>query len=190
MLSTWVSGTCGSSEQNQRAPKSPGARPPFEETVHALWQNCQSGRAYFANVARHVKGQAQDTVCSWNTNGIMFSHGCSGHRMLLKHERNYALGWSSPQPFSSAKPAGRAPHGSNAFPLRTNPGASPAAHNSCCDRMQGPCCCVPPKTYMHTYIYIYIHIHTYIHTYVRTYIHTYIHYLTLPYVTLRYVTLH
>ena len=51
------------------------------------------------------------TACSWNTNGIMlwawmlwspyalgtrtdicFGHGCSGHRMLLEHERNYALG--------------------------------------------------------------------------------------------------
>ena len=51
------------------------------------------------------------TVCSWNTNGIMlwawmlwspyalgtrtelwFGHGCSGHRMLLEHERNYGLG--------------------------------------------------------------------------------------------------
>ena len=50
-------------------------------------------------------------VCSWNTNGIMvwawmlwssyalgtrteswFGHGCSGHRMLLEHERNYGLG--------------------------------------------------------------------------------------------------
>ena len=51
------------------------------------------------------------TVCSWNTNEIMvwawmlwspyalgtrtrlcFGHGCSGHRMLLEHERDYALG--------------------------------------------------------------------------------------------------
>ena len=51
------------------------------------------------------------TVCSWNTNGIMvwdwmlwspcalgtrtelwFGHGCSGHRMLLEHERKYDLG--------------------------------------------------------------------------------------------------
>ena len=51
------------------------------------------------------------SVCSWNTNGIMiwarmlwspyalgtrtelsFAHGCSGHRMLLEHERNYDLG--------------------------------------------------------------------------------------------------
>ena len=51
------------------------------------------------------------TVCSWNTNGYMlwawmlcspyapgtrtdicFGHGCSDHRMLLEHERNYALG--------------------------------------------------------------------------------------------------
>ena len=50
-------------------------------------------------------------VCSWNTNGIMvwawmlwssyalgtgrllrFGHGCSDHRMLLEHERNYGLG--------------------------------------------------------------------------------------------------
>ena len=50
------------------------------------------------------------TVCSSNTNGIMvrawmlwsphalgtrteswFGHGCSGHRMLLEHERNYGL---------------------------------------------------------------------------------------------------
>ena len=51
------------------------------------------------------------SVCFWNTNGIMawacmlssayalgtrtelwFGHGCSGHRMLLEHERNYGLG--------------------------------------------------------------------------------------------------
>ena len=51
------------------------------------------------------------TVCSWNTNRIMvwawmlwspyalgtrtelwLGHGCSGHRMLSKHERNYGLG--------------------------------------------------------------------------------------------------
>ena len=51
------------------------------------------------------------TVCSWNTNAIMvwawmlwspyalgtrtllwFRHGCSGHRMLLEHERYYGLG--------------------------------------------------------------------------------------------------
>ena len=51
------------------------------------------------------------SVCSWNTSGIMiwawmlwsayalgtrtelwFGHGCSGQRMLLEHERNYALG--------------------------------------------------------------------------------------------------
>ena len=51
------------------------------------------------------------TVCSWNTNRnmvwawmlwspyalgtrteIWFGHGCSGHRMLLKHQRNYGLG--------------------------------------------------------------------------------------------------
>ena len=51
------------------------------------------------------------TVCSWNTNGIMvsawmlwssyalgtrtelwFGRGCSGHRMLWEHERDYGLG--------------------------------------------------------------------------------------------------
>ena len=51
------------------------------------------------------------TVCSWNMNGIMlwawmlwspyalgtrtelcFGHGCSGHRMLLEHQRKYVLG--------------------------------------------------------------------------------------------------
>ena len=50
-------------------------------------------------------------VCSWNANGIMvwawmlsssyalgtrmelwFGHGCSGHRMLLEHDRFYGLG--------------------------------------------------------------------------------------------------
>ena len=55
--------------------------------------------------------EALVTVCSWNTNGVMvcawmlwspyafgtrtelwFGHGCSGHRMLLEHERNYGLG--------------------------------------------------------------------------------------------------
>ena len=54
------------------------------------------------------------TICSWNTNGYMlwawilwspyalgartdicFGHGCSGHRMLLEHERDYALGMDS-----------------------------------------------------------------------------------------------
>ena len=51
------------------------------------------------------------SVCSWNTNEIMvwalmlwsayalgtrtrlwFGHGCSGHRMLWEHERDYGLG--------------------------------------------------------------------------------------------------
>ena len=54
---------------------------------------------------------AGNIVCSWSTNGIMvwarmfwssyafgtrtllwFGHGCSGHRMLLEHERYYGLG--------------------------------------------------------------------------------------------------
>ena len=54
---------------------------------------------------------AQVSVCSWNTNGIMvwawmlwrsyalgtctelwFGNGCSGDRMLLEHARNYGLG--------------------------------------------------------------------------------------------------
>ena len=29
---------------------------------------------------------------SLNTNGIMVGHGCSSHRILLEHERNYGLG--------------------------------------------------------------------------------------------------
>ena len=32
------------------------------------------------------------SVCSWNTNGLVLGHRCSGHRMHLEHERNYALG--------------------------------------------------------------------------------------------------
>ena len=55
------------------------------------------------------------TAWSWNTNGIMawarmlwspdalgtrtelwFGPGCSGHRMLLEHERNYAVGMDAP----------------------------------------------------------------------------------------------
>ena len=32
------------------------------------------------------------TVCSWNTRTLLwFWHGYSGHRMLLEHERNFAL---------------------------------------------------------------------------------------------------
>ena len=40
------------------------------------------------------------TACSWNKNGItawawmglLFGNGCSGHRMLVEHERDYGLG--------------------------------------------------------------------------------------------------
>ena len=65
------------------------------------------------------------TVCSWNTNGIMiwawtlwsayalgtrtelwFGHGCSGHRMLLEHERNYDLGMDALVSVCSGKPNG------------------------------------------------------------------------------------
>ena len=32
------------------------------------------------------------TVCSWNTSGsIWLVHACSGHRMLLEHERKYRM---------------------------------------------------------------------------------------------------
>ena len=119
-------------------------------------------------------------VCSWNTNVIMvwawmlwssyalgtgtelwFGHGCSGHRMLLEHERYYGVGmdalvivcpwnrngimvWAWMLWSSSALWA--APHGGNGFPLRIDPGASPAAKESCSNhRTQGPRGCVPPK---------------------------------------------
>ena len=42
------------------------------------------------------------TVCSWNTNGIIFGHGCSGNCMLLEHERNYDFGMDALGSFRTA----------------------------------------------------------------------------------------
>ena len=68
---------------------------------------CSGHRMLLEHERNYALGtDALVTVCSWNTNGIMFwsqyalgtqtelcfGHGCSGHRMLLEHERNYALG--------------------------------------------------------------------------------------------------
>ena len=116
-------------------------------TQTLLWigHGCSGHRMLLEH--RHYYGLGMDAlviVCSWNTNIIMvwawmlwssyalgtrillwFGHGCSGHHMLC----------------------GRAPHGGNAFPLRTDPGASPASKKSCWNyRTQGPRGCVPPKT--------------------------------------------
>ena len=77
-----------------------------------FWHGC-SGHCMLLEHERNY-GLGMDalvTVCSWNTSGIMvwawmlwslyalgtrtevwFGHGCSGHRMLLEHERNYGLG--------------------------------------------------------------------------------------------------
>ena len=100
-------------------------------------------------------------VCPWNTNAIMvwacmlwssyalgtrmelwFGHGCSGHRVLLEHKQNYGLGMDALVIVCSA--------GGSTWrqrvPLRTDPGASPAAKESCWNhRTQGPRGCVPPK---------------------------------------------
>ena len=106
-------------------------------------------------------------VCSWNTNVITiwawmlwslyalgtrtelwFGHGCSGHRMLLERNTNVIIVWAWMLWSSYALRA--APHGSNAFPMRTDPGASPAAKESCWNhRTQGPRGCVPRKTRAH-----------------------------------------
>ena len=65
------------------------------------------------------------SLCSWNSNGIMVWAW-----MLWS---SYALR--------------AAPHGGNAFPLRTDPGASPASKKPCWNhRTQGPRGCIPPKT--------------------------------------------
>ena len=117
------------------------------------------------------------TICHWNADGIMvwawmlwspyalgtrtelwFGHGCSGHHMLLERERNYGLGmdvlvtvcsWNIVWAWMlwSSYSLRAALHGGNAFPLRTNPGASPALKKSCWNhRTQGPRGCVPPET--------------------------------------------
>ena len=100
------------------------------------------------------------TIRSRNTNGIvvwawmlwssyalgtrtelLFGHGCSGHHMLLERERNYGLGMDALVIVCS--------DGGSAFPLRTDPGASPASKKSCWNhRTQGPRGCVPPKTWL------------------------------------------
>ena len=36
----------------------------------------------------------------WNTNVIMVGHGCSGHRMLLEHERYYGWAWMLWPPYA------------------------------------------------------------------------------------------
>ena len=73
---------------------------------------CSDHRMILEHERHHDLGMdALVTVCSWNTNEIMlwtwmlwslyargtrrklcFGHGCSGHRMLLEHEQNSALG--------------------------------------------------------------------------------------------------
>ena len=73
---------------------------------------CSGHRMLLEHDRNHGLGMdALFTVCSWNTTGIMvwawmlwspyalgtrtetwFGHGCSGHRMLLEHDRNYGLG--------------------------------------------------------------------------------------------------
>ena len=79
-----------------------------------LWfgHECSGYRMLLENERSYALGMdALVTVCSCNTNGIMlsawmlwlpyalgtrtelwFGHECSGHRMLLEHERNYGLG--------------------------------------------------------------------------------------------------
>ena len=79
-----------------------------------LWfgHGCSGQRMLLEHERNYDLGMdALVTVCSWNTNGIMvwawmlwspyalgtrtelwFGHGCSGHCMLLEHERNYGLG--------------------------------------------------------------------------------------------------
>ena len=73
---------------------------------------CSGHRMFLEHERDYALGMdALVTVCSWNTNEIMlgawmlwspyalgtrtrlcFGHGCSGHRMLLEHERDYAWG--------------------------------------------------------------------------------------------------
>ena len=93
---------------------------------------------------------------------LWLGHGCSGHHMLLERERNYGLGmhalvivssWNTnavmvwARMLWSSYGLRAAPHGGNAFPLRTDPGASPASKKSCWNhRTQGPRGCVSPKT--------------------------------------------
>ena len=77
-----------------------------------FWHGCSGHRMLLEHERNYGFGMdALVTVCSWNTNGIMvlawmlwspyalgtrtelcFGHGCSGHRMLLEHERNYGFG--------------------------------------------------------------------------------------------------
>ena len=77
-----------------------------------VWHGFSGERMHVEHERNYGLGMdALVTVCSWNTNRIMvwawmlwspyalgtrtelwFGHGCSGHRMLLEHERNYGLG--------------------------------------------------------------------------------------------------
>ena len=81
-------------------------------TELCLGHGCSGHRMLLAHERIYALGMdALVTVCSWNTNGLMpwawmlwspyahgtgtdicFGHGCSGHGMLLEHERIYALG--------------------------------------------------------------------------------------------------
>ena len=94
--------------------KNLGEDPDSLGTRTELWfgHGCSGHRMLLEHERNYDLGMdALVTVCSWNTNGIMvwarmlwlayalgtrtelwFGHGCSGHRMLLEHERNYDLG--------------------------------------------------------------------------------------------------
>ena len=81
-------------------------------TELCIGHGCSCHRILLEHKRNYALGMdALVTVCSWNTNGIMhwawmlwspyalgtgpelcFGHGCSCHRMLFEHERNYALG--------------------------------------------------------------------------------------------------
>ena len=80
--------------------------------MDALVSGCSGQRMLLEYERNYDLGMdALVSVCARNTNGIMvcawmlwsayalgtrtglwFGHGCSGQRMLLEHERNYALG--------------------------------------------------------------------------------------------------
>ena len=86
----------------------------YDLGMDQLWfgHGCSGHRMLLEHEQNYGLGMdALVTVCSWNTNEIMvwawmlwspyalgtrtklwFGHGCSGHRMLLEHERNYDLG--------------------------------------------------------------------------------------------------
>ena len=98
-----------------QGPVCSGHRMLVEHEELCFGHGCSGHRMLVKHERNYALGMdALVTVCSWNTNGNMleacvlwspyargtrselcFGHGCSDHRMLVEHERNYALGMNA-----------------------------------------------------------------------------------------------